>query len=236
MPNEIIWLLTLFGSFCVILLLFRFFGRLGLLIWIPIVAILANIQVLKTVELFGFTATLGNILYASSFLVTDILSEVYGKKLARTAVFFGFFTLIITTILMNLAIVFTPGGSDIIQPHLEAIFGFFPALTVASLLAFGVSQLHDIWSYDFWKRRRPGLKFIWLRNNLSTLVSQLLDSVIFIFIAALFGVFPWGKLAKLFLSTYLIKVFIALLDTPFIWAAAWLGEKKKVREVEVLSG
>ena len=220
-------------NFGVILALYRFFGRIGLFVWIPIVAILANIQVLKTIDLFGISATLGNIVYASSFLVTDIMSEIYGKRTARNAVFFGFFSLIITTLLMNLAIAFTPDSFDISQAHLEAIFGFFPALTLASLLAFGISQLHDIWSYNFWKKIRPEPRFIWLRNNLSTLVSQLLDSLIFILIATSFGIFPWNQFPALFLSTYFIKLVIALLDTPFLYAAVWLKNKGKLRELDL---
>ena len=230
MPNEALWLIMLLFTFGVIIVLYRFFGCLGLFLWIPIAAILANIQVLKTVEFFGISATLGNIVYASSFLITDIMNEIYGKKTARRAVFFGFFTLILTTVLMNLTIFFTPNSFDIAQGHLEAIFGFFPALAVASLTAFGISQLHDIWSYNFWKKIRPEPQFIWLRNNLSTLVSQLLDSLIFVLVATVFGIFPWGEFAALFLSTYLIKAVVALLDTPFIYIAAWLKGRGKVRE------
>ena len=234
--NEVLWFLVLLLNFGVILLLFRFFGRIGLFLWIPIVAILANIQVLKTIDLFGIAATLGNIIYATTFLVTDIMSEVYGRKTALLAVFFGFFSLIITTVLMNLSIVFSPNSFDIAQTHLEAIFGFFPALTIASLLAFGVSQLHDIWSYNFWKAIRPEIRFIWLRNNLSTLVSQLLDSLIFILIATAFGVLPGNQFALLFLSTYLIKILVALLDTPFLYLAAWLKREGRVVELETRLG
>ncbi len=231
MSNELIFLVMLLIVFSSILMSFRFLGCLGLFVWIPITVILANIQVLKTVEFLGITATLGNILYAGSFLITDIMSEIYGKKTARTAVLIGFITLIMTTIIMNLAISFTPGSTDIAQPHIEALFSFFPSLTVASLLAFGVSQFHDIWSYDFWRRLRPELRFIWLRNNLSTLVSQLLDSFIFVCAATLFGIFSWSVFAEIFVSTWLIKALVSLLDTPFIWLAAWMNRHKKVREV-----
>lgn len=230
--NELLWLVLLLVNFGSILLLYRFFGRVGLFVWIPIAAILANIQVLKTIDLFGIPATLGNIVYATSFLVTDIMSENYGKKTARNAVFFGFFTLIVTTLLMNLAIWFEPNSFDISQSHIEAIFGFFPALVFASLLAFGISQLHDIWSYNFWKQRKPDIKFIWLRNNLSTMVSQLLDSLIFTLVATLFGVFPWEEFVLLFLSTYVLKFLVAILDTPFLYAASVMKRKGKIQELE----
>jgi uncharacterized integral membrane protein (TIGR00697 family) len=234
MPNEILWILMMLLNFGAITLLYRFFGRIGLFIWIPIAAVVANIQVLKTVDLFGIAATLGNIVYATSFLVTDILSENYGKKSARNAVFFGFFTLIVVTLLMNLAIFFAPNSFDSSQSHIEAIFGFFPALVVASLTAFGISQLHDIWSYNIWKTFRPDPRFIWLRNNLSTMVSQLLDSLIFTLIATAFGVFPWEEFLVLFASTYVLKFVVAIADTPFIYLASWLKRSGKVRELETL--
>ena len=78
--NELLWFLLLVLDFAAIMLAYRFWGKLGLYIWIPISIILANIQVTKNVSIFGIEATLGNIVYATSFLVTDILSEIYGKK------------------------------------------------------------------------------------------------------------------------------------------------------------
>ncbi len=234
MSNELLWIIMLLFNFVAIILMYRFFGRTGLYIWIPIAAIVANVQVIKTVDLFGVAATLGNIVYATSFLVTDILSENYGKKSARNAVFFGFFSLIVVTLLMNLALMFAPNSFDSSQSHIAAIFGFFPALVVASLTAFGISQLHDIWSYNIWKKFRPDTRFIWLRNNISTLVSQLLDSLIFTLIATAFGVFPWEEFLVLFASTYVLKFVVALADTPFIYLAAWMKKNQKVRELEII--
>ncbi len=88
--NEFLWLVLLLINFSAILLAYRFFGKTGLYVWIPIATILANIQVLKMVDLLTIGVTLGNITYASSFLVTDILSENYGKRSAKRAVFIGF--------------------------------------------------------------------------------------------------------------------------------------------------
>ena len=92
MNNEILWLVMLLANFFLIILAYKLFGKWGLIMWIPISVIVANIQVIQTVELFGLVATLGNIVYASSFLVTDILSENYGKKEAQKAVWIGFYS------------------------------------------------------------------------------------------------------------------------------------------------
>jgi uncharacterized integral membrane protein (TIGR00697 family) len=206
-------------NFAGILLVYRLFGKLGLYIWVPIAAIVANIQVIKYVELFGLTATLGNIVYASSFLVTDILSENHGRREAQRAIAIGFVALIAMVVLMNLALVFEPDAADTAQPHLTAIFTLLPRITLASLLAYVVSQYHDVWAYHFWKRRLPGPRRIWVRNNLSTLVSQLIDSIVFS-LAAFLGRVPWPVLIDIVVTTYFLKAIVAVLDTPLVYLAS----------------
>jgi queuosine precursor transporter len=221
MINELLWLILLLVNFAAILLAYRVWGRLGLFIWIPVAVMVANIQVTKTIELFGITATLGNIVYASSFLVTDILSENYGKKEAGRAVIIGFFTLIMFTLLMNLALFFEPSMEDFAHESLFTIFGFLPRIMLASLVAYGVSQSHDIWAFHLWKKKWPETKHLWLRNNLSTMVSQLLDSVIFSLIA-FYGVFSTGVLLEIMLTTYVLKWIVAALDTPFVYLGKYM--------------
>ena len=221
LSNEFLWLLLLLANFTAILLAYRFFGKIGLYIWIPIATILANIQVLKMVDLLSIGVTLGNITYASSFLVTDILSENYGKKSARKAVFIGFFSLTATVIIMNLALMFKPNEFDFIQESLNNIFAILPRIALASLIAYGVSQMHDVWAYIFWKNLFPGVKFLWLRNNASTMVSQLIDSVIFTFIA-FWGLLPNSEFVQILITTYVLKWFVAAIDTPFLYLARFM--------------
>ena len=222
--NELLWTAMLILNFAAIMVCYRLFGKIGLFVWIPLSVILANIQVVKTVELFGLSATLGNIIYATSFLVTDILSENYGKNEAKRAVYIGFFSLIVMAGFMNLALLFKPAPEDFAQESLVTIFSLVPRIAGASLLAYWVSQLHDVWAYQMWKKRFPSPKFIWLRNNASTIVSQLIDSVIFT-LAAFAGTFTAGVLFEIVLSTYLLKVIVAVADTPFIYLAQ--GMKKR---------
>jgi queuosine precursor transporter len=223
--NEILWAVMLLINFGAILISYKIWGKAGLYLWIPISVIVANIQVTKTIELFGFTATLGNIVYATSFLVTDILSENYGKKDAARAVGFGFFSLIIMTILMNLALFFIPSVSDFAHDSLVTVFSLMPRIALGSLVAYGFSQFHDIWAYDYWRRKFPSIKFIWLRNNLSTMVSQFLDTVIFTLIA-FYGVFEMHVLIDILITTYLLKWIVAVLDTPFLYIArSWYDRR-----------
>ena len=205
-------------NFGCILIAYRLFGRAGLYAWVPLAAVVANVQVIKLVDLFGITATLGNIVYASSFLVTDILSEIYGKKQARRAVFIGLFSLVVMTGLMNLALLFTPAPDDFAQESLATIFGFMPRIAGASLLAYLISQLHDVWAFDFWRQRFPSQRMLWLRNNASTMVSQFIDSTVFTLLA-FWGVFPAGVLVEIFWTTYLLKWVVGAADTPFIYVA-----------------
>jgi queuosine precursor transporter len=119
---------------------------------------------------------------------------------------------------MNIAIWFRPAPSDFIHESIRQIFALMPRIAAASLAAYGVSQLHDVWAYNFWKEKRPGKGWIWLRNNASTMVSQMIDTIIFT-LAAFAGVFPSGVLLQIVVSTYLLKLITAAADTPFIYLA-----------------
>ncbi len=108
MTNILVWFLMLVINFSCIIYAYKTFGKIGLYIWVPISTILANIQVVMLVNIFGLDSTLGNILYAGGFLITDILSENYDKESAQLAVKIGFFSLVATTLIMQTAIHFVP--------------------------------------------------------------------------------------------------------------------------------
>lgn len=231
MSNEFLWFLMMATNFLFIMAIYRLWGKQGLLCWIPVSVILANIQVVKLVSLFGITATLGNIVYASAFLVTDILSENHGKEDAKQAVYIGFFSLIATTVIMNLALQFTAHPDDFAQGAMETIFKIMPRLAIASLIAYGLSQMHDVWAFHWWREKTNG-KHLWLRNNLSTLVSQALDSVVFTFVA-FYGTLPLTVLWEIFISTYVLKFIVAACDTPFVYLARRIKETPKFTSQKV---
>ncbi len=227
--NELYWVLLLLLNFGAILLFYRIFGKTGLYVWTPIAVIVANIQVLKTIELFGVVATLGNIVYATSFLATDILSENHGKKDAQRAVTIGFLSLIVMTLFMNVALRFTPHSSDFAHQSLSTLFTVMPRIALASLTAYVISQFHDIKAYHFWKTKFPATRYIWLRNNASTMVSQLLDSLIFSTIA-FYGLFPTDVFLEIVVTTYVLKFLVAALDTPLIYLAKLMHKQGKIPE------
>ena len=235
--NEIIWLGYLLFNYTAILLAYRYWGKVGLLIFIPLSVVLANIQVLKMMTLFGIDTTMGNIAFGGVFLVSDILSEIEGKKYARKIVSIGFVTMIFTTIVMNWAIAVKPATEDIFQSHLIAIFGMnvtelsVVRITIASLMAFAVSQLFDVWAYQFIRKWRPDYKDIWIRNNLSTIVGQVIDNSVFT-ILAFVGVYGIEELFIIAFSTYFLELFISVMDTPFVYIAALWKKQGKIKELE----
>lgn len=218
LSNEWLWILMLVLDFGLLFALYRYLGKLGLFIWIPLATILANVQVIKVVELCGQNATLGNIAYASIFLATDILSENHSRRDANLAVLLGFISMLTTVAVMSLAVAFTPAADDFSQPSLQTIFGVMPRVLLGSLTAFVISQFSDIHIYYFFKRILPATRWLWVRNNVSTLTSQLLDTMIFTSIAFV-GFFPSDVFWSIVWTTYVLKGLIALLDTPLIYLA-----------------
>jgi len=235
MRNELLWFLMLLVNFGCITFAYKKFGRIGLFCWVPISVILANIQVILLVDIMGLGTTLGNIVYASGFLVTDILSENYGEEDAKKAVGIGFFTIISMTIIMQIAVAFSPTAIPEGLANYESvskIFNFMPRLAIAGLIAYGISQKHDVWAYAFWKKRFSKKKHIWIRNNLSTMTSQFIDNVIFTLIA-FWGVFPNEVLWEIFWTTYIMKWVVAFFDTPFVYFANHLKRKGKISELKL---
>lgn len=217
MINELLWICLLLTSFLVVIIAYKLFGKTGLYIWTAVAVILANIQVMKTIQIFGLVTAMGNVIYSSLFLVTDIINENHSKKDAQKAVWIGFFVLITTTIIMQISIQFIPHESDFLNEHITAIFSILPRIAFASLIAYLISQTHDVWFFAKLKKIHTG-RYLWLRNNLSTVTSQLLDNIIFTLIAFV-GVFSWNIIGQIFLTSYILKVIVAICDTPFVYLA-----------------
>jgi uncharacterized integral membrane protein (TIGR00697 family) len=214
--NEFLWLAFAGVNFLLVSASYRFFGKNGLFAWIAMGTVIANIQVTKTIELFGLTATLGNIMYGSIFLVTDALNEIYGVKEAKKAVMIGFFSLISTVVIMQMALWFQPGLDDFAQDALETIFGLLPRIALGSLTAYIISQWFDVHLFGWLKDKQGNSDRLYLRNIVSTLASQGLDTLIFVPIAFI-GLYPFEIVLQIAFTTYFIKVLVALMDTPFVY-------------------
>ncbi|MGG1572874.1 queuosine precursor transporter [Fictibacillus sp. NRS-1165] len=215
-------------NFILFLTCYRLFGRNGLYVWVGAATILANIQVVKTIEMFGLVMTLGNTMYSTIYLSTDLLNEKYGQKEARKAVWFGFFTLIMTTVIMQMVLLFEPAQSDFAQKPMEALFGLMPRLAAASLAAYLICQFIDVKLYSMLKKAFPGYGQLWIRNNGSTLLSQMIDSLVFCTIAFA-GVYERNVWLEIFITTYLLKFIVSAASTPVIYIARSFKFKEETK-------
>lgn len=221
--NEFFIILTLLISFGGTVLFFKLFGKSGLYAWIGITAVFANIEVTILVNAFGMEQTLGNTLFASSFLATDILSEIYGKKTADKGVIIGIFTTVLFIILSSLWVRYIPSKNDWAMTSIKTLFSNTPRILCASLAGYAISEILDVWLYHKWwnlteKKSGDSKKFLWFRNNFSTLISQFVNIVLFNFIAFL-GIYEFKNLITITVACYLIYVITSLLDTPFVYLA-----------------
>ena len=225
MTNEVLFLIQTVLGLAVVLVAFRL-GLKWLYALVAVNIVLSNIFVTKTMLLFGLEATGGNVLYGAIFLTTDIIAEYYGKKAARVAVYIGFGAALFYLLMSQMMLRYQASASDLGGAEgMVKIFSLAPSVIVASLTAYLISQLHDIWAYHMWKDYFQG-RHLWVRNNLSTLVSQFIDTLVFCGLA--FYVFPHlfmppeqqmtGRVVlEIIITTYVFKALVALLDTPFIY-------------------
>lgn len=211
--NELLFFLTTVVSFSMVVICYKLFGKVGMWVWMAIAVILANIEVAKCVNMFGLATALGNVVYGSSFLSTDILSELHGKEEAKRSVKIGFFVMICTTVLIQISLLFIPNQDDFANDAMHTLFTILPRLTVSSIICFYISNRIDIAMFHWISKHTNRL---WIKNNGSTMVAQFFDTVLFSF-AAFFGVFPVSTICEIVISAYFMKVLVAALDTPFLY-------------------
>lgn len=219
MSNELIFIITVLIYLGSVLGLYKIYGKNGLYAFAIFGTLLGNIAVCKCVDIFGVSTTAGNVLYAATFLVTDILSEKYGKRDASRAVAYSFSIMVLWMLGTQLILMFTPNANDYISESLKVVFGLVPRITIASLVGFICSQNLDVFLYHFiWGRTGNSPAKLWLRNNGSTLISQAVDTAIFTTLA-FWGVYPVNVFFSIMITTYMFKAIVALCDTPFMYIA-----------------
>lgn len=215
MTNEILLFITIIVSFTGVILSFRFWGKIGIFAWVAFASILANIEVIKCVDMFGMAVTLGNVLYGSTFLATDILNDKFGPQEGKKAIGIGFFALIAYTILSQLSLLFVPNDSDFASTAMDSIFHLSWRICAASLFAYFISNMLDIYLFNWFGKFT---KHLWIKNNGGTIISQAVDTVLFTFLA-FWRVFDNDVIWELMITTFAIKVIIAICDTPFVYWA-----------------
>ena len=227
--QESLWLITVIYDLGLALLLYRFFGKYGLYVAVVLGIVLGNLQGGKVSELvlFGstFKVSMGAILYSGIYFATDVLNEKYGRKEANRAVMLGFVANIAVMITLVLSVQFKPSnitGSALEVHNAIATLAYYsPTFVVGSLTAYLISQTFDVWFFHKIKSY-TGESKLWLRNNLSTITSQLLDTMIYQVTWVVATGMDWNTAFMLAATKYVFKVLIALVDTIFIyWVKKW---------------
>ncbi|UJF17845.1 queuosine precursor transporter [Vibrio sp. SS-MA-C1-2] len=237
MYNILLLGLLILTSFTLLTLSYRKFGLIGVYIYVIICVIAANIQVNKFIHYtsfgdFSLDATLGNVVYGSVFLATDFISEKFGKSAARNIIYISISANIAFILLMVAASLFQPFNADqystLYNQSFDALFsansGMVKAVLIGNLV-YLCSQSLDVTIYHMIKKLFPSRRLLYIRNNLSTLLSQFFDTVLVTVLFGLAGVIPEDYIVSVIISTYLVKIVISLLDTPFLYVMTRIETK-----------
>lgn len=176
--------------------------------------------------LYTFEISVGVLPYPLTFLITDSISEIYGKKKANQVVTVGIFASLFSLLIILVSNQLNASSTSPVQDDIfNQVFGSTGIAVSASMIAYLLAQYIDISIYHFWKRLTKG-KYLWLRNNFSTFSSQFMDTLVVVGLLCSFGEISWDKFGTLVLSGFLFKVFIALLDTPLLYLIVY-GFRKR---------
>ena len=223
----VLWFVTVAIDLLFAVLCYRLFGRAGLWGVIVFSLLLANIMGPKLTIVGGLQTSMGVILYSSIFFATDLLSEKYGRAEAQRAVMLGFAVSIALVVMTQISLLYAPSTAPqtaamaaSVHDATVTLFDYTPRFVFGSLVAYLISQSFDVWVYHR-IRHATGGRHLWLRNTASTLLSQVIDTLIY-------GLIVWWGLVdlktalQLAAAKYVFKFAIAVIDTPFIyWARSW---------------
>lgn len=218
--NILYGFINIIVTFSLVVLIEKLFKKEGLYVWLSIATILANITVCKMIDVFSFTTSLGNVLFASTFLATDIMSEKYGKEEAKKGVYISIFSAITFIIITQLTLLFIPSSDDVVNDAMKILFSISIRTMAASMLMFFISNMADIHLYNKLKEKYPNK--LWLRNNVSTILCNCVENYFFNTLAFI-GIFPMSVIISIATTTTVIEIVIALCDTPFLYLSKKLA-------------
>jgi len=218
--NHLYLILEIIVAFGLLLAAKKFFGKGGVLAWIAIATVFANIFEAKNIELFGLNLAAGHVMFGSVFLATDILSEYYGKMTAKLGVWVGLGADIALIACTQLCRLYIPSAADSADPAIQRLFTMSIRITAASAVMFFISNWCDVLLFAKIKEMTNG-KYLWLRNNVATILCNCLENFLFYFFA-FYPMFSGGQIISMGLATCLLEVIIGICDTPFLYLAGRL--------------
>ena len=212
--NILLGIAGIILCFGIEVLIEKIFKKEGLYVWTSVALIAANILVAKNIDILGLQATLGNILFASTFLATDILSEKYRTKESRKAVNIGIVSVILFTVATQFSLLFKPNNLDMVNDSLKNIFTFNLRISISSIVMCYLSNMLDIIVFEKIKKKIPNK--LWLRNNIATIISNCLENYLFT-IFAFIGIYDIKTILSIATTTTILEIIIAICDTPFLY-------------------
>lgn len=214
--NIVLGIISIIATFSIVVCMEKMFKKEGLYVWISIATITANILVCKSIDIIGLTASLGNVMFASIFLATDILSEKYDVKDSRKAVMLAIASQIIFILATTIAVSYIPSETDLSNESMKTLFSINARVSISSIVMFGASNMLDIYLFERIKKKFP--KQLWLRNNVSTIISNCLENYFFVFFAFV-GIYDYSTILSIATTTSILEIIIAICDTPFMYIA-----------------
>lgn len=224
--NELILIGEVIVIFGMLLLAQRFFGKAGLMGWVVAATILANIITAKSADIFHLSAAIGTVMFASTFLATDILVERYSEKDAKKAVLMGLFSNVILIVSTQIALLYKPSSIDYAHDAMLLLFSLNLRISLASAVMYFIANMADIFIFTKIRKATKG-KALWLRNNVATIVCNCLENFGFIGLAFA-GIYGWADILIIATSTSIIEMIVAVLDTPFLYIAT------RIKDVELM--
>lgn len=212
--NILLGIIGIILCFGIEVLIEKIFKKEGLYVWVAVALVTANLLVAKNINILGLQATLGNILFASTFLSTDILSEKYSIKESRKAINIGIVSVILFTVATQFSLLFKSNELDLVNDSLKNIFAFNLRISISSIAMCYLSNMLDIILFEKIKKKIPNK--MWVRNNIATIISNCLENYFFTIIAFI-GIYDLKTIFAIATTTTILEIMVAICDTPFLY-------------------
>ena len=223
--NELILAVEVVIVFTMVLMSHYLFKKEGVIAWVAIATVLANIITAKNAMIFGLSTAIGTVMFASTFLATDILSECYSKEDAKKAVYIGLAANVALISATQIALRYTPSPFDYADGAMQTLFALNLRISLASAAMYFIANITDVFLFNKIKEKMNG-RALWLRNNVSTILCNCIENFGFIGLA-FWGIYDAKTIFTIAISTSIIELIVAILDTPFLYIARTITNSRK---------
>lgn len=226
MMNVVYVLIFIIIDMCLLLLSYKLFDKYGLIAMYILHIVLSQLTINIPIELFGFTTVVGSSLYAVLFLTIDMINEHYGKNTANKTVDSGVFVLIVFIVIISFIKLLIANNNDIYSNTFNQLFENQLRIVISDIvISYFLFQKLNIWIFNKIKKITAS-KYLWLRNNASTMISQLLTAIFF-YQFAFAGIIPQKELWQIIITGLIIKLIITIFETPFLYLSCKITQNKK---------